>query len=175
MEGDVADANFTYNDSQTSEDGDALSTGTNELPSGNNDVGDDHDLFQHQGSSCHSASRNKKKKRSLDEEISDYIQFAKQNLQTPTAKTSEEDADDDLQFFKSLLPTVRKLSDSKKLEFRMAVMSSLQNVMYTNSVTPVQNYSPMMQFQAPPPPPLPTTTSYLQSCIPHSCMPNINE
>ncbi len=83
----------------------------------------------------------KSKPTKLETDMSEYFQLAKSrfNVQPPTL-----DEDEDLNFFKSLLPTLRGLDVRQKLQFRMQVMTALQSVLAaasTSSAPTHSNYS----------------------------------
>lgn len=70
----------------------------------------------------------KPKSTKLEAEMSEYFQLAKSRFNVQTATPTLDD-DEDLNFFKSLVPSLRALDMPRKLQFRMEVMKALQNVL----------------------------------------------
>ena len=83
----------------------------------------------------------------VEKEMTSFLKKASEVMQSQLA--SREEDDEDLAFFKSVLPTVRKLNQSQKFQFRMQVMHNLQILTTTPNVSrPYQ--VPGVPFHQPP-------------------------
>lgn len=140
--------------------------------------------------------RKKNSQSQLENDLSGYLNIMSKRMAETPKSAEKNDDNDDMQFFKSLIPLVRNISPEKKIVFRMAVMSAVQNAIQP-SLTPVNihsrprspllhhrtyPHSPMFMSQnsdttspslsshslspPPPPPPLPRHTASFTSLTP---------
>lgn len=72
-----------------------------------------------------SLPRSTKYKKNRNAKISSYIKEARELTEK---RTPEDNDDEDMSFFKSILPTVRKLNPDQKMQFRIHTMSYLQGL-----------------------------------------------
>lgn len=65
-------------------------------------------------------------------------------LERNQAHTTSQQKDEDLAFFESLIPAVRKFNDYQKTEFRLEVLNSVKKIQAMNFYVPqnVQSYPP---------------------------------
>lgn len=99
-----------------------------------------------------SVRRSTKYKKNRYADISSYIKEARELMEK---RTKEDNDDEDMSFFKSILPTVRKLNPDQKMQFRIHIMSYLQGLSAMQGQAAIQQLfqqSTMYHnYQQPPP------------------------
>lgn len=88
----------------------------------------------------------KNKKPNIDEVLASYICAAQETLKAKANKSNTNTEDEDVSFFNSLLPSVRKLNQDEKFKFRMNIMSTLQSIITSKSGQVQSSHSPIPQY-----------------------------
>lgn len=87
-----------------------------------------------------SVPRNSKSKKNRNAKISSYIKEPRELMEKRTPGDID---DEDMSFFKSVLPTVRRLNPDQKMQFRIHIMSYLQGLSAMQGQFAIQQ----LQFQ----------------------------
>ncbi len=114
----------------------------------------------------------KNKKPNIEDVLTTYIFTAQETLKAKANKLNTNVEDEDVSFFNSLLPSVRKLNEEEKLRFRMSIMSNLQSIIMSKSGqvqqvtqpphTPTYSTIPQHSYQVTQPPHTPTYSAIPQ-------------